>query len=131
MKINTHTRIDRNLSGEPVELDEGKAVVKLKTTSLMAADERGLIHGGFIFSSADYSAMLAVNHPNVVLAQAQVKFLKPVVEGDILTFEAQVKKTEGKKHFVSVKGFRNGELVFEGDFLCIVPQKHVLDKAPI
>ena len=57
-------------------------MVKLKTNEKMVADEKGLIHGGFIFSVADYSAMLAVNEPTVVLAGANVKFLKPVIVGD-------------------------------------------------
>jgi len=127
-RVNTHTRIDRGLSGEPIEIGEGCAKVKLKTTDLMAADEKGLVHGGFIFSSADYAAMLSVNHPNVVLASAQVRFLKPVKIGDELVFKGSVQKTEGKKFTVIVEGEREGEKVFEGVFLCVVPEKHVLDR---
>ncbi len=125
--VNTHTRIDRELSGSPELLEDGYAVVKLRTTERMVADERGLVHGGFLFSSADYSAMLAVNHPNVVLAGANVRFLKPVRVGEEITFEARVEKREGKKIIVSVVGYRERTEVFEGEFLCVVPEKHVLD----
>jgi acyl-coenzyme A thioesterase PaaI-like protein len=44
----------------------------------MAADQRGLVHGGFTFGLADYAAMVAVNDPNVVLGAAEVRFLAPV-----------------------------------------------------
>ncbi len=69
----------------------------------MAADERGLVHGGFVFGLADYAAMLAVNHPNVVLASAEVRFLKPVVVGERLVAEAWVEETDGRKSRVQVE----------------------------
>ncbi len=71
----THLAIDRRLSGEPVELEPGRARLELLTTRAMQADERGLVHGGFIFSFADHAAMLAINDPFVVLGAASVKFL--------------------------------------------------------
>ncbi|HSF38746.1 MAG TPA: hotdog domain-containing protein, partial [Thermoanaerobaculia bacterium] len=78
----THLAIDRRLVGEPVELGPGTASVALVTVPEMAADERGLVHGGFVFGLADYAAMLAVNHPNVVLGSAETRFLKPVTVGE-------------------------------------------------
>lgn len=126
MEIRTHRRIDQSLSGVPVELYEGKAILKLKTDERMVADEYGLIHGGFIFSLADYASMLAVNEETVVLAKAEVKFLKPVKLGDEVVATAEVKGIEGKKRFVSVEVKRGDEVVFTGEFLCVVPEKHVL-----
>ena len=126
--IKTHTRIDRSLSGEPQEVSEGYARVVLNTDEKMAADEKGLIHGGFIFSAADYASMLAVNHPNVVLAEAHVKFLKPAAVGDILIFEAKVIEAEGKRYKVLVEGKKENQVVFEGLFLCVVPSRHVLER---
>lgn len=128
VEIKTHTRIDRSLSGEPKEISEGYAKVVLKTDGRMAADEKGLVHGGFIFSSADYASMLAVNHPNVVLAEAHVKFLKPVAVGDTLVFEAKVVEKEGKRYKVLVEGNKGDQIVFEGLFLCVVPSRHVLER---
>jgi uncharacterized protein (TIGR00369 family) len=126
VEIRTHRRIDQSLSGVPVELSQGKAIVKLKTDERMVADEYGLIHGGFIFSLADYASMLAVNEETVVLAKAEVKFLKPVKLGDEVVATAEVKGIEGKKRFVSVEVKRGDEVVFTGEFLCVVPEKHVL-----
>ena len=79
MKQITHLKINENLSGKIIELKDGYSKVVLETNSDMRADKSGLIHGGFIFSMADYAAMVAINHPNVVLGGANVKFLKPAV----------------------------------------------------
>ena len=127
-EIRTHRKANNKFCGIPIEVTEGKAIVKLKTTEEMVVDEMGLVHGGFIFSAADYSAMLAVNHPNVVLAKAQVNFLKPVKVGDEVTFEALVEKVEGRKYTVKVEAKKKGDLVFNGTFLCIITNKHVLSK---
>jgi acyl-coenzyme A thioesterase PaaI-like protein len=92
----------------------------------MGVDALGLVHGGFIFGLADYAAMMAVNHPHVVLGGAEVTFLKPVRVGDVVLAEARVSKEEGKRRSVSVQVTRNKEKVFEGVFVCFVLEKHVL-----
>jgi len=93
----------------------------------MVADEKGLIHGGFIFGLADYASMLAVNHPNVVLAKAEVKFLKPVKLGDVMTSYAKIQKIDNNKYTVEAFVNVNDLKVFEGVFLCVVTPKHVLE----
>ena len=95
----------------------------------MAADWRGLIHGGFTFGLADYAAMLAVNEPTVVPANANAKFLAPVVVGDRLEAEATVEQTDGKKRSVKMTVRRAGAAVMEGEFLAVVPDGHILDVA--
>ena len=92
----------------------------------MAADESGLLHGGFTFGLADHAAMLAVNEPTVVLGSAQVKFLRPTTTGERLVAEATLDRSEGKKRFVKVVVRRENDPVFEGEFLCLVPERHVL-----
>ncbi|MEO2065067.1 MAG: hotdog domain-containing protein [Desulfurobacteriaceae bacterium] len=128
MEVKTHLGIDRSLSGEPVSLSDERAIVKLKTTPVMAADEKGLVHGGFLFSAADYCAMLTVNHPNVVLGGASVRFLKPVKVGETVEFEGRLVSSEGKKRVVEVTGRRDGKEVFRGEFVCFVLPTHVLEK---
>jgi acyl-coenzyme A thioesterase PaaI-like protein len=93
----------------------------------MAADQRGLVHGGFTFGLADYAAMLAVNEPTVVLASAQVKFLGPVVVGDRLEAEAVVERSEGKRRWLKVIVRRQGRPILEGEILAVVPDTHILD----
>jgi acyl-coenzyme A thioesterase PaaI-like protein len=43
--------------------------------------------------------------------------------------EGRLLRAEGKKRWVEVKVYRNQDLVFLGEFLCVVPDKHVLDIA--
>lgn len=128
MEVRTHTGIDSRLCGEPAEVTEGFAAVRLVTTAEMAADERRLVHGGFVFGLADYAAMLAVNDPNVVLGQAETRFLKPVVVGDELRAEAETLERSGIKRIVHVKVERGAEVVLSGEFVCYVLEEHVLDR---
>ena len=107
-------------------LEPGFSRVEMLAVPQMAADDSGLVHGGFVFGQADYAAMLAVNHPNVVLGGADVKFLKPVVVGDTLIAEAKVEEDAGKKKVVPVVVFRDQEPVFNGTFTCFVLPQHVL-----
>lgn len=99
----------------------------LDTTDQMAVDEQGLVHGGFVFGVADYAAMLAVNDPNVVLAGAQSRFLKPVRQGDRAVAHARTVATEGRKHEVAVEVSVGSTRVFEGTFTCFVLGQHVLE----
>jgi len=123
----THLRIHPSLTGRVVELTHGHSVLALELTSVMAADAQGLAHGGYLFSAADYGAMLAVNEANVVLASAQVRFLQPSRVGETLRIEAHVVSENGKKREVSVRILNErGGQVFSGNFSCVVPEKHVL-----
>lgn len=126
MEIRTHQRIAPELCGKALVVEEGRSEVVLQTSRRMAADSTGLVHGGFVFGLADYAAMIAVNHPNVVLGGATVRFLKPVRVGDEITARARVNLAEGKKREVLVSVEKNGEVVFEGSFTCFVPDRHVL-----
>lgn len=126
MKIETHRHIDQTLCGKPISVKDGTSRVELVTTPQMAADKRGLVHGGFIFGAADYAAMIAVNHPHVVLGASDVKFLKPVRVGDTVMVQAQVQEVRGKKYWVSVNVTKADEEIFQGMFTCFVLDRHVL-----
>lgn len=127
MGLNTHLGINRTLCGDVISLDDGTAVVRLDTTADMVADDRGLVHGGFIFGAADFAAMAAVNDPNVVLGSAEVKFLKPSKAGDSILLSARVAESAGKRRRVDVEGTDDaGAKIFSGTFTCFVLEKHVL-----
>ncbi len=129
MQKQTHQQIDERYSGNVVDLEKGSSKVELATTREMAVDGSGLVHGGFIFSLADHAAMVAINHPNVVLGAAAVKFFLPVKAGDKVVATARLARVDGKKQIVAVEVRRNGDLVFEGEFTCFVPPRHVLGGA--
>lgn len=126
MESKTHLAISASLVGEVVEITPGKATARLQTTGEMAADERGLLHGGFTFGLADYAAMLAVNDPYVVLGGAEVRFLAAVRCGDALLATAELETRNGKKHCVRCSVESGGNRVFEGTFTCFVLEKHLL-----
>ena len=130
MDISTHEKISKRLVGRPIEVVRGMhAIVELNATNEMAVDLTGLTHGGFTFGLADYAAMLAVNHPNVVLGSAQVKFTAPVKTGDTMRAEATVTNMNGKKSEVSVEVKVGEQKVFSGIFLCYSLETHVLEKS--
>jgi uncharacterized protein (TIGR00369 family) len=127
MQIQTHLKIDQSLCGQPISVENGCCRIELTTTEKMAVDLHGLVHGGFIFGLADYAAMVAVNHPNVVLGAAEVRFLKPVRVGEKVVANARVEANGGKKHQVEVRVDRDGEQVFQGSFTCFILAHHVLN----
>ena len=126
MNIRTHAGIERTLCGTPVEISPGHAVVEMTTWAAMGADASGLVHGGFVFGLADYAAMLAVNEATVVLAGADVRFLRPARVGDRLRAEATVTAAAPPKYEVRCTVQGSGGPVFDGNFHCHVPKKHVL-----
>ncbi|AWV89728.1 hotdog domain-containing protein [Bradymonas sediminis] len=124
----THLEINPELCGEVVALAVGRAQVELVATSVMAADERGLVHGGFVFGLADYAAMLAVNDPNVVLGAAEARFLAPVTVGQKIIAYAEVEEEAGKKRRVEAYAKVGDVEVFRAKFTAFVLEKHVLDQ---
>lgn len=125
---NTHLLISENLVGKVVELGKGSAIAELLAAPEMAADERGLIHGGFTFGLADFAVMCAVNDPNVVLGGAEVKFLKPVTVGQNMVASANVVSRDGGKVTAEVSVVVSGVNVFKATMTAFVLERHILDK---
>jgi acyl-coenzyme A thioesterase PaaI-like protein len=126
MVLNTHLKLDESLNGDLDELRADYAKIILQTTEQMVADEEGLVHGGFVFSAADYAAMACVNHPNVVLAKSEVKFLAPVKLGETVVLEATKNSEDGNRISINVIGKVEEKDVFKGTFYTAVLDKHVL-----
>lgn len=129
LELNTHLNIDRSLCGKVIKLENGYAEVLLHTTQQMKADTQGLVHGGFIFGAADYTAMCAVNDPYVVLGSSTSRFLAPVKVGDTILCKATMKMeaNKGKKRMVDVVATVKDRIVFEGSFSTFVLDRHVLN----
>ncbi|MGQ9781592.1 MAG: hotdog domain-containing protein [Nitrososphaeria archaeon] len=126
--LRTHEKVDEECSGRCLDIIPGRrSLVVLETKDFMKADERGLVHGGFTFSAADYAAMIAVNHPNVVLTEARVKFTAPLRVGDTIVAKAHVYRHVKNKYFVEVEVLKDEKLVFVGRFTCFVLKSHVLN----
>jgi acyl-CoA thioesterase len=100
-----------------LEAKDGSAKVQMKVqkTHLNAL---GFTHGGAIFSLADYAFAHACNFgDNVAVAvQVSINFLKPSVEGDVLTAEA-TRVSDGKTmglYQVAVKNQEKTIALFTG-----------------
>lgn len=125
---NTHLLASEKLIGSVVSIGNDCATVKLTILEEMIVDTYNLSHGSFVFGLADYASMVAINEPTVVLGKATTKFLKPVVLNDKVTAVATITETSGKKISVLVEVTnQKDELVFEGEFICFVLDKHILD----
>ncbi|WP_294962145.1 PaaI family thioesterase [Sulfurimonas sp.] len=124
--LNTHENTNRYLNGEILKLERGYVELRLTTISEMVVDDQGLIHGGFIFSAADFAAMAAVNERNVVLVGSDCQFLSPVKFGDEVNFVARVRHKEGRKRNIHVEAHVLDIKVFEGEFKTVITDRHVL-----
>lgn len=126
MDIRTHHAIDQRLCGVPTSLSEGHAEVRLDTVPAMAADEQGLVHGGFVFGAADHAAMLAINDPHVVLGSAAMRFVAPVRVGEQVVVTARRTAVDRRRHTVEVSCAVDGRSVLTGTLECFVLDRHVL-----
>ena len=100
-----------------VEARDGYAKVSMKVEKIHT-NALGFTHGGAIFSLADYAFAQACNYgDNVAVAvQVNINFLRPSVEGDILTAEA-VRVSDGKTmglYHVTVKNQEKMIAFFSG-----------------
>ncbi len=128
-KQNTHLLVSKKLIGSVISIGNDCATVKLTITKEMIVDTYNLSHGGFVFGLADYAAMVAINKPTVVLGKATTKFLKPVVLNDEVTAVATISENSNEKKVIVSVAVKNQkhELVFEGEFVCFILEKHILE----
>ncbi|MDD3324599.1 MAG: PaaI family thioesterase [Sulfurospirillaceae bacterium] len=124
--LNTHNKTKSNLCGNILRLESGFSKVSLQTIPDMAVDEFGLVHSGFIFGSAEFAAVSAVNEENVVVIGSRVKFFAPAKVGDLVEFEAKAKFEDSRKREIKVIGKINEIKVFEGVFQAVVLENHIL-----
>ncbi|MCW4024499.1 MAG: hydroxyphenylacetyl-CoA thioesterase PaaI [Candidatus Bathyarchaeota archaeon] len=100
-----------------LESKDGYAKVQLKIAK-KHTNAHGFTHGGAIFSLADYAFAHACNFgDNVAVAlQVSINYLKPSVEGDLLTAEA-TRVSDGKTtglYQVTVKNQEKTVALFTG-----------------
>ncbi len=79
----------KGLGIELIEAGDGRAVVRMRVAQTMI-NGHGIAHGGFVFILADTAFSCACNTygPVTVAAGADISFLCPVREGDVLVATA-------------------------------------------
>jgi len=104
----------RALGMEVLDLEVDHARVRMTITSAMV-NGHAIAHGGYLFTLADSAFACACNSrgPVTVAAGADIAFLQPVREGDVLTAVAQERVTYGRSGIYDVTVSRGDEVVAE------------------
>lgn len=93
---------------------DGQARVRMTITAAMV-NGHAIAHGGYVFLLADTAFACACNShgPVTVAAGADISFLRPVREGDVLEAYAAERATSGRSGVYDVTVTRDGEVVAE------------------
>lgn len=116
-------KINKDLCGEIIKLHKNTAEVRFIPTEKMLLDDNMVVHYGFIFSSASFCALAAVNEPNAMIIYAETKFLSPIELNSEVVFKSHALQSDLKKREVVVEGFLYNIKVYDAIFHIIVFDK--------
>jgi acyl-CoA thioesterase len=104
----------RALGIEVLEQGEGRAVTRMTVRPDMV-NGHAVAHGGMIFSLADTAFACACNSygPVTVAAAAEIVFVAPAHQGDVLTAEAVVRTSFGRSGVYDVTVRRGAHVIAE------------------
>ncbi|MFD9129434.1 hydroxyphenylacetyl-CoA thioesterase PaaI [Kitasatospora sp. NPDC059571] len=104
----------RGLGIELLETGRGTAVARMTVTPAMV-NGHGTAHGGYLFLFADTAFACACNShgPVTVAAGAEVTFVAPAYEGDVLTARAHERTRFGRSGIYDVTVLRGDEVIAE------------------
>ena len=104
----------QRLGMELISAGGGAATVRMTVTAEMV-NGHGMTHGGYVFLLADTAFACACNShgPVTVAAGADVTFLRPSAEGDVLEAVARERSTSGRSGVYDVTVARDGDVVAE------------------
>lgn len=122
-KLVTCEAINSDLCGELRDIKEGSAQVVFSASSIMLSDGEKSVHMGFVFNSASYAALCAINKRNSIIIASDIKFLAPIELGHEILFKATALQNGFKKCEVKVEGFLLDIKVFEGMFYIAIFDK--------
>ncbi len=108
-------RASKNLGMRLVDLGEGSATVEMAVGPLMV-NGHGIAHGGFVFTLADTAFACACNADGrgvTVASGAEITFVAPVREGDLLVATAAERVVFGRSGLYDVTVRRGDEVVAE------------------
>jgi len=104
----------RSIGMELVEAGDGTATVRM-TISRAMVNGHAIAHGGYVFMLADTAFACACNSrgPVTVAAAADITFVAPVREGDVLVAAAAERVSYGRSGIYDVTVRRGSEIVAE------------------
>lgn len=104
----------QQLGIELVEHGKGTAKLRMTVTAAMV-NGHGTAHGGYLFLFADTAFACACNShgPVTVAAGADITFVAPAHEGDVLTATASERTRYGRNGIYDVTVLRGAEVIAE------------------
>src|ERR1700683_1210113 len=104
----------RGIGMELLSAGDGSAVVRLRVTAAMI-NGHGIAHGGYVFMLADTAFACACNSRGdvTVAAGADISFIAPVREGDLLVATAAERVSFGRRGVYDVTVRREEDVVAE------------------
>lgn len=108
-------RASKNLGMRLVEATEGRAVVEMVVGPLMV-NGHNIAHGGFVFTLADSAFACACNVDGgevTVASGADVTFVAPAHEGDVLVATAEERVLFGRSGLYDVTVRRGEDVIAE------------------
>ncbi|WP_328869512.1 hydroxyphenylacetyl-CoA thioesterase PaaI [Streptomyces sp. NBC_00287] len=104
----------QGLGIELLEHGEGTAVLRMTVTPAMV-NGHGIAHGGYVFLLADTAFACACNShgPVTVAAGADITFVAPAHEGDVLVARAEERTRFGRSGIYDVSVLRGDEAIAE------------------
>ena len=107
-------RASQGMGMELLEAGGGSALVRMTVTADMI-NGHGTAHGGYIFALADTAFACACNShgPVTVAAGADIAFIAPVKEGDVLTASACERTRFGRSGIYDVTVLRGASVIAE------------------
>jgi acyl-CoA thioesterase len=107
-------RASRALGMKLVEVGDGQAVVRMRITAEMV-NGHSIAHGGYLFLLADTAFACACNSygPVTVAAGADITFVAPARQGDLLTAYAKERIRFGRSGIYDVSVRRGDEVIAE------------------
>jgi acyl-CoA thioesterase len=116
----------RSLGMQLLRVGDGTAVVQM-TVGRSMLNGHAIAHGGYLFMLADTAFACACNSrgPVTVAVAADITFVAPVREGDVLVATAQERVSYGRSGIYDVSVRRGGEVVaeFRGRSRSIGPER--------
>jgi acyl-CoA thioesterase len=107
-------KASHGLGVELLEQGEGTAALRMTVTPGMV-NGHGIAHGGYVFLLADSAFACACNShgPVTVAAGADVTFVAPAYEGDVLVARAEERTRYGRSGLYDVSVLRGDEVIAE------------------
>jgi acyl-CoA thioesterase len=104
----------RGLGIEVIDQGKGRAVTRMTIRADMV-NGHAIAHGGLIFTLADTAFACACNSygPVTVASSAEIVFVAPAREGDVLVAEAVVRTRFGRSGLYDVTVRRGGDVIAE------------------